>query len=49
MNGFMAATGNSIAPRGNIGEISLLDLAPAFLDLMGENIPEYLKRKVMIL
>ena len=47
MNGFVAAAGNSIAPRGNIGEISLLDLAPTFLDLMGENIPEILRGKVI--
>jgi predicted AlkP superfamily phosphohydrolase/phosphomutase len=47
MNGFMAAAGNSIVPKGNIGDISLLDLAPTFLGLIGENIPENLKGKVI--
>ena len=47
MNGFVAAAGNSIAPRGDIGEISLLDLAPTFLDLMGVNVPENLRGKVI--
>jgi predicted AlkP superfamily phosphohydrolase/phosphomutase len=38
--GFVAAAGPSIAGRGDMGEVSLLDLAPTFLALMGERIPE---------
>lgn len=39
-NGFIAAAGPSIQGRGAIADISLLDLAPTFLSLMGEPIPE---------
>lgn len=39
-NGFIAAMGPSIQKRGEMGDVSLLDLAPTFLSLMGEAIPE---------
>jgi len=46
-SGFVAAAGPSIQARGSIGEVSLLDLAPTFLALMGEPIPQKLTGKVM--
>ncbi|WP_017715767.1 alkaline phosphatase family protein [Kamptonema formosum] len=39
-NGFIAAAGPSIQRRGAIADVSLLDLAPTFLSLMGEPIPD---------
>ncbi len=45
--GFMAAAGPAIRKQGNIGEISLLDLAPTFLSLLGESIPEEMRGRVM--
>jgi predicted AlkP superfamily phosphohydrolase/phosphomutase len=35
-SGFFAAAGPSIAARGDVGEIDVLDLAPTFLALIGE-------------
>ncbi|MBW4495132.1 MAG: alkaline phosphatase family protein [Oscillatoria princeps RMCB-10] len=46
-NGFIAAAGPSIQGRGAIGDVSLLDLAPTFLSLMGEPIPDRLKGKTI--
>lgn len=37
--GFIAAAGPAISQRGAIGRVSLLDLAPTFLSLLGEPIP----------
>lgn len=39
-NGFVAAMGPSIQGQGLLGDIEVLDLAPTFLYLMGEPIPE---------
>lgn len=39
-NGFIAAAGPLVQGRGAIGDVSLLDLAPTFLSLIGEAIPE---------
>lgn len=44
-NGFIAAAGPSIQGRGAIADVSLLDLAPTFLSLIAEPIPERLKGK----
>jgi predicted AlkP superfamily phosphohydrolase/phosphomutase len=46
-HGFLAAAGPSIRGRGALGDVSLLDLAPTFLSLMGESQPEKLKGKVI--
>ncbi|WP_017715768.1 alkaline phosphatase family protein [Kamptonema formosum] len=45
LSGFVAAAGPSIQGRGDIGHVSLLDLAPTFLSLIGEPIPEHIKGK----
>jgi predicted AlkP superfamily phosphohydrolase/phosphomutase len=37
--GFVAMAGPSIRARGSMGDVSLLDLAPTFLALMGESTP----------
>lgn len=34
--GFVAAAGPAIETRGDLGEVSLLDLAPTFLELLGQ-------------
>jgi predicted AlkP superfamily phosphohydrolase/phosphomutase len=44
---FIAAAGPSIKEQGAIGDISLLDLAPTFLSLMGESIPDPMTGKVI--
>lgn len=46
-SGFLAAAGPSLHGRGAIGEISLLDLAPTFLSLLGQPIPENLSGKMI--
>ena len=46
-HGFAAAAGSSIRRQGAIGDISLLDLAPTFLALMGEHAPERMTGRVM--
>jgi predicted AlkP superfamily phosphohydrolase/phosphomutase len=46
-HGFLAAAGPSIRGRGALGDVSLLDLAPTFLSLMGEATPEKLTGKVL--
>jgi predicted AlkP superfamily phosphohydrolase/phosphomutase len=46
-HGFTAAAGSSIRRQGSIGDISLLDLAPTFLALMEEPIPERMAGRVM--
>jgi predicted AlkP superfamily phosphohydrolase/phosphomutase len=46
-NGFFAAKGPRIKNRGFIGEIPLLALAPTFLSLLGEPIPEYITGDVL--
>jgi predicted AlkP superfamily phosphohydrolase/phosphomutase len=45
--GFAAAAGSSIRRQGSIGDISLLDLAPTFLALMGEHTPERMTGRIM--
>lgn len=45
MTGFVLGAGPSIPRLGDIGNISLLDLAPTFLCLMGEEVPHLLKGK----
>ncbi len=40
LEGFMVAAGSSLSQQGAIADISLLDLAPTFLALMGEPVPE---------
>ncbi|MCS6859686.1 MAG: alkaline phosphatase family protein [Abditibacteriales bacterium] len=46
-NGFVAAAGPSISRRGDLGEIEVLDLAPTFLALMGEPVPQNLTGKII--
>lgn len=46
-NGFVASAGPSINGRGDIGDISLLDLAPTFLSLIGEPCPPELTGKII--
>jgi predicted AlkP superfamily phosphohydrolase/phosphomutase len=38
-SGFFAAAGPDVAARGDLGTVSVLDLAPTFLDLWGEPVP----------
>ena len=45
--GFFAAAGPSIQKRGAIGDVSLLNLAPTFLSLMDEPIPQELTGKAL--
>src|SRR5262249_13749981 len=40
--GFVAAAGPAIDRRGEIGALDLLDLAPTWLTLMGEPVPDHL-------
>jgi predicted AlkP superfamily phosphohydrolase/phosphomutase len=44
-NGFLAAAGPAIRSRGARGELSLLDVAPTCLALLGQSIPETLSGK----
>lgn len=46
-NGFVAAAGPSVRTCGPIGNVSLLDLAPTFLFLMGEPIPQQMTGRVI--
>ena len=46
-HGFMAAAGSSIQARGDLGDVSGLDLAPTFLSLIGEPVPEELSGKII--
>ncbi|PSF39212.1 hypothetical protein C7H19_00010 [Aphanothece hegewaldii CCALA 016] len=46
--GFFAAAGPSIQQQGTIGEISLLDLAPTFLELLQQPIPEWMSGQPII-
>jgi predicted AlkP superfamily phosphohydrolase/phosphomutase len=46
-HGFIAAAGPSIAARGPIGDVPLLDLAPTFLSLMDEPIPQAMRGQVI--
>jgi len=45
--GFVAAAGPAIQPRGLLGEVNVLDLAPTFLELMHQPIPPQLKGKTI--
>jgi predicted AlkP superfamily phosphohydrolase/phosphomutase len=45
--GFLAAAGPSIRGRGDIGEVSLLDIAPTLLAVMEESVPGDLTGKVI--
>jgi len=44
--GFIAAAGPAIQGQGDIGDVSVLDLVPTFLFLMGRPIPENLSKVV---
>jgi predicted AlkP superfamily phosphohydrolase/phosphomutase len=46
-NGFVAAAGPSIQKRGALGEVEVLNLAPTFLSLLGESIPQTLPGQVI--
>lgn len=46
-SGFVAAAGPSIQGRGAVGSMSLLDLCPTFLSLMGEPVPPTMSGKVI--
>ena len=46
-SGFVAAAGPSIRARGAIGDVSVLDLAPTFLSLMGEPVRETMTGQVI--
>lgn len=39
-NGLFLAHGPNVKPRGNIGTISILDIAPSILHAMGQDVPE---------
>jgi predicted AlkP superfamily phosphohydrolase/phosphomutase len=45
--GFVAAAGPAIENRGDLGEISLLDLTPTFLELLGQPAAEELPGKAL--
>jgi predicted AlkP superfamily phosphohydrolase/phosphomutase len=45
--GFVSAAGPSIAPAGDLGEVSLLDCAPTFLHLMAEPVPSQMTGHVI--
>lgn len=45
--GFVAMAGPSIRRRGSVGDMSLLDLAPSFLTLMGESTPREMTGKTL--
>jgi predicted AlkP superfamily phosphohydrolase/phosphomutase len=45
-NGFVAAAGPSIGPRGALAETEVLDLAPTFLALLGEPVPDAMEGRV---
>jgi predicted AlkP superfamily phosphohydrolase/phosphomutase len=45
--GFIAAAGPSIEARGPIGDVPLLDLAPTFLSLLDEPVPQAMKGQVI--
>lgn len=46
-NGFVAAAGPSIRTKGPVSDVPLLDLAPTFLYLMAQRIPQKLTGKVI--
>ncbi|MEZ4548736.1 MAG: hypothetical protein R3B51_13950 [Thermodesulfobacteriota bacterium] len=41
--GFFALSGPSVTKRGQAGDISVLDIAPTLLSLIGEPVPEDMK------
>ena len=43
----LAVAGLAIGARGDIGEVGLLDLAPTFLSLLGEPVPECMTGSVL--
>ncbi|HLB46331.1 MAG TPA: alkaline phosphatase family protein [Anaerolineales bacterium] len=45
--GFVIAAGPAVKARGAIGRVSLLDLAPTFLTLLGESVPPEMTGQVM--
>jgi predicted AlkP superfamily phosphohydrolase/phosphomutase len=45
--GLFAAAGPAIKARGELGDISILDLAPTFLTLLGQNVPPTLRGRVL--
>ncbi len=45
--GFVAAAGPSIHKQGTLGDVHVLDLAPTFLSLLGEPIPERMTGQVL--
>jgi len=45
--GFVAAAGPAIQPRGLLGEVNVLDLAPTFLELLHQPIPSQLTGKTI--
>ncbi|MBA2450114.1 MAG: hypothetical protein H0V51_19015, partial [Chloroflexi bacterium] len=45
LHGFVAAAGPSIRGRGSIGDLTLTDLAPTFLSLLGAPIPDGMRGK----
>ncbi len=47
LNGFVAAAGPSIRGKGAIGDLSLLDLVPTFLSLMGQPVPREMVGRVV--
>lgn len=47
LSGFFAAAGPAIHARGEIGGIELLDLAPTFLSLLGNEPPEQMRGTVL--
>lgn len=45
--GFMLTAGKGVQPQNDINTIDVLDLAPTMLSLLGEEIPEYMKGRIL--
>lgn len=46
-HGFIAAAGPFIKEQGALHDIDVLDLAPTFLSLMGESVPQYMSGQII--
>jgi predicted AlkP superfamily phosphohydrolase/phosphomutase len=46
-HGFVAGAGPSIQKRGRLDDVQLLNLAPTFLSLMGQPVPDKIVGRLM--